>query len=79
MAVELTPKLEERIRKQVESGEYASVEELLDQALDVLEDRREEIAAIVRQRSEDLRSGKVKPIDGPQAMERLIQKWRQRA
>ena len=72
MAVELTPKLEERIRKQVESGEYASVDELLDQALDVLEDRRSEILDLLEERHRQIRSGEAEPLDGEQVMQRLL-------
>ena len=37
MAIELTPKLEEMVRRKVSQGGYASAEEVLEAALDALE------------------------------------------
>lgn len=39
MIVELTPQLESVIRKKVESGRYASASEVLEDALQLMEDR----------------------------------------
>ena len=66
MSHQLPPDLQQRIKAQVESGQYESEEEVLREALDTLEKRQRglrELRQMVREADEDIAAGRVGPFD----------------
>ena len=62
MSYQLSPEIAERVQAQLVLGIYQSPEEVLTDALDALDQRNEDIAAIQRG-IEDERAGRVKSLD----------------
>lgn len=71
MNVSLTPKLDDFIGNQVNSGRYRSASEVVCEALRLLEDRQMETQRIQNALNEGLAS---KPLSGAAAMKRIREK-----
>lgn len=69
MSYQLPPDLQQRVRAQLESGEFETEEDVLREAMDALERRGrglEELRQMVRQADDDLAAGRVGPFDADQ-------------
>ncbi len=71
MKVTLTPQFEKMVKEKVESGLYASAEEVFAEAMRLLEWRDKKLAALRRDIQEGLDSGPAGPFD-EDAVERII-------
>ena len=74
MALRLTAELEKRIQEQTAAGLYESADELVAEALDLLDAQKLAIQTELERRCDDLASGKVRPIPGSDALTRLRQR-----
>ncbi len=66
MSHQLPPDLEQRIKAQIETGEFESEEDVLREALDTLEKRQRglnELRQMVREADDDIAAGRVGPFD----------------
>ena len=73
MEVHFTPEIQARLdRLAAESG--CAKDELVQDAMPGYLDELERTRGMLDSRYEDLKSGKVKPIDGEEAFQRLMQK-----
>jgi antitoxin ParD1/3/4 len=68
MNVSLAPQLEELVRQKVEAGLYSSAEEVVAEALWLLDQRDKKLAALRKDIEEGLNSGPSGPFD----VERII-------
>jgi putative addiction module CopG family antidote len=71
MALQLKPQIEERIEKQIAEGHYGSADDLVTEALDLLESHKKSVAAELDRRHAEIRGGKVVPMDPEEARRRL--------
>jgi predicted transcriptional regulator len=62
MTYQLPPEIDERVQAQLALGIYATPAEVLNEALDALEQRNEDIASIQRG-IEDEQAGRVKTLE----------------
>ena len=62
MSNQFPPDLERRIRNHIAAGNYANEEEVLREALEALDARNADLAAI-RSGVEDMESGRMRPIN----------------
>lgn len=66
MAYQLPLDIEQRVRAQIESGQFETEADVLREAIDVLEKRQRGLAAMremVREADEDIAAGRVGPFD----------------
>lgn len=66
MSHQLPPDLEQRIKAQIETGEFETEEDVLREALDTLEKRQrglKELREMVREADDDIAAGRVGPFD----------------
>ncbi|MCI0438504.1 MAG: type II toxin-antitoxin system ParD family antitoxin [Chloroflexi bacterium] len=63
MKVTMTPQFEKMVKEKVESGLYASAEEVFAEAMRLLEWRDKKLAALRRDIQEGLESGPSEPLD----------------
>ena len=61
MSLQVSPELEETIREEMASGQYASEEQLLQEALLALREQREDFAAI-QVGIDDWQAGRTRPF-----------------
>ncbi|MDX1540981.1 MAG: type II toxin-antitoxin system ParD family antitoxin [Geminicoccaceae bacterium] len=73
MNVSLTPELERFIREKVDSGRYQSSSEVVREALRLLEEQERLREQLQSEIQKGLDSGE--PIDGPEALDRLLAKY----
>ena len=66
MSYQFPPDLEQRIRAQLETGEFETEEDVLREALDTLEKRQrglKELRQMVQEADDDIAAGRVSPFD----------------
>ncbi len=69
MSHQLPPDLKQRIKAQIETGEFETEEDVLREALDTLEKRQhglKELRQMVREADDDIAAGRVGPFDAEQ-------------
>ena len=85
MAIELSPALEARIHRRIESGAFSSAEEVISRALDLLHDDEDwllnsspEIQEQIQEGWEQTRRGEGLDAEAVKAeMQRYIMEWKQ--
>ena len=66
MSLKLPPDLQDRIKAQIETGQFKNEEDVLREALDTLEKRQRglnELREMVREADADIAAGRVGPFD----------------
>jgi putative addiction module CopG family antidote len=66
MPQQLPPDLEQRVRAQIDAGEFETEEDVLREALDTLEKRQrglQELRQMVREADDEIAAGRVAPFD----------------
>ena len=71
MALQLKLQIEKRIEKQIAAGQYGSADDVVSEALDLLESHKKSVAAELNRRHAEIRGGKVAPMDPEEARSRL--------
>ena len=71
MALQLKPQIQKRIEAQMAAGHYSSADDLVTEALDVLESYKQAVAAELDRRHAESTSGEVTPMDPEEARNRL--------
>ena len=80
MSLELPPDLEDRIKAQVESGQFETEEDVLREALDSLEKRQDglrELRQMVREADADVAAGRVGEFDAEETRRAVRERLRQ--
>ncbi len=80
MSHELPPDLEERIKAQIETGQFETEEDVLREALDTLEKRQrglEEVRQMAREADDDIAAGRVGPFDAEETKRAVRQRLSQ--
>jgi putative addiction module CopG family antidote len=80
MSLELPPDLEDRIRSQIESGQFETEEDVLREALDSLEKRQRglsELRAMIQVADADVAAGRVGPFNAEETKQAVRQRLRQ--
>ena len=80
MAYEFPPDIEQRVKAQIKSGQFQTVDDVIREAMNTLEKRQRgltELRDMVREAEEDIEAGRVGPFDGEETKravrERLAQ------
>jgi putative addiction module CopG family antidote len=63
MTVTLTPEMEEIVKKQLATGQFANQEEVVRASLQLLEQQYAELKASIAKSVEQARNGEVAPLD----------------
>lgn len=66
MSIDLPPDIQDRIRAQINTGQFESEQDVLREALDTLEKRQlgiRELRQMVSEADEDIAAGRVAPFD----------------
>ena len=71
MALHLKPDVEKRTEEQMAAGQYSSADELVTEALDLLESHKQAVSEELDRRYEEIKSGNVKPMNPAEARSRL--------
>ncbi len=80
MSHELPPDLEERIKAQIETGQFETEEDVLREALGTLEKRQrglQELRQMVREADDDIAAGRVGPFDAEETKRAVRQRLNQ--
>ena len=80
MSHELPPDLEERIKAQIETGQFETEEDVLREALNTLEKRQrglQELRQMVREADDDIAAGRVGPFDAEETKRAVRQRLNQ--
>ena len=80
MSLQLPPDLEERIKAQIETGQFETEEDVLREALDTLEKRQrglQELRQMVREADDDIAAGRVGPFDAEETKRAVRQRLSQ--
>ncbi len=80
MSHQLPPDLEERIKAQIETGEFETEEDVLREALDTLEKHQlglQELRQMVREADDDIAAGRVGPFDAEETQRAVRERLRQ--
>jgi len=63
MTITLTPELEQIVKDQLATGQFASAEEVVAVSLKRTRQQYEELKALISEGEEDIRNGRVGPFD----------------
>ena len=80
MPLELPPDLEDRIRSQIESGQFETEEDVVREALDSLEKRQRglsELREMIQVADADVAAGRVGPFNAEETKQAVRQRLRQ--
>ena len=80
MSYELPPDLEERIKAQIETGQFETEEDVLREALDTLEKRQrglQKLRQMVQEADDDIAAGRVGPFDAEETKRAVRQRLSQ--
>ena len=80
MSHQLPPDLEQRIKAQIETGEFETEEDVLREALVTLEKRQrglKELRQMVREADDDIAAGRVGPFDAEETKRAVRERLRQ--
>ena len=80
MSLELPPDLEDRIKAQIESGQFETEEDVLREALDTLEKRQRglrEVRQMIREADDDIAAGRVAQFDAEDTKRAVRERLRQ--
>ena len=69
--MQLKPQIEKRIEKQIAAGHYGSADDLVTEALDLLESHKKSVVSELRRRHAETISGEVTPMDPEETRSRL--------
>ncbi|MEX0937970.1 MAG: type II toxin-antitoxin system ParD family antitoxin [Pirellulales bacterium] len=81
MAHQIPPDVQKRIEAQIASGQFNSLEDVLHEALDVLERRQQSLHALqemVREADADIAAGRVGPFDAEKTKKSVRLQLRER-
>jgi Arc/MetJ-type ribon-helix-helix transcriptional regulator len=70
MALQLKRQIEERIERQIAAGHYGSANDLVTEALDLLESHKKSVASELHRRHAETMSAEVTPMDPEEARSR---------
>jgi putative addiction module CopG family antidote len=80
MSLELPPDLEDRIKAQIESGQFETEEDVLREALDSLEKRQRglrEVRQMIQEADDDVAAGRVGQFDAEETKRAVRDRLRQ--
>jgi putative addiction module CopG family antidote len=80
MAYQFPPDLEQRIRAQIETGEFENEEDVLREALDTLEKRQRglrDLRQMVKEADDDIAAGRVGPFNAEETKRAVRQRLSQ--